>query len=119
MNSNFSHFIHCIWNGRVGYYVNQCVQGLLVNDYGAMDTYVTSNPRVNDMFIYSNRTFRNFNHHLKIKWFWILQLSIVNRQDMDSEQSTKLLLSEESTRFKEFYTSKWQPKSCNLLSRNS
>jgi hypothetical protein len=32
--------------------------------------------------------------------------TIVNRQDMDSEQSTTLLLSEESTHFREFYTSK-------------
>ena len=45
-------------------------------------------------------SFYKFQQFFKIKWFWVLQLSIANRQKSESEQIMNLLLSEEATNFK-------------------
>ena len=45
-------------------------------------------------------SFYKFQQFFKIKWFWVLQLSIANRQTSESEQIMNLLLSEEATNFK-------------------
>ena len=65
-----------------------------------MDTYMTMDRCENYMFTDSNKAFYKFRQFFKIKGFWVLQRSIANRQERESEQIMNLLFSEEATNVK-------------------
>ena len=91
----YKRFKICVWNRTIGYRFIQCVLGFMVDDCVAM----TRNPCENNMFTNSKKAFI-ISSIFKMKGFWVLQLSIANRQERESVQIMKLLSSKEATNFK-------------------
>ena len=106
-------------------YIIQCILGFLVDDCVPMDTYMAKHSCKNYMFTNNNRTFYKFVLSFKMKWFWVSQLLIANRQERQSwiysHQKRQWTSKQEYciSFCNEDRNGSWQSKRINLLSENS